>query len=241
MDEAPPVLLEVRQLAAGYDGRDVITSLDMSLHAGEFTVLLGHNGSGKSTLLKALAGVLPVHAERLAWEGTDIRSMPVRQRISLGIAYVPQGSCVFGGLTVMDNLELRGSHFYSRRELKRRIELVLEAFPGLANRNRQPAGLLSGGEKQMLAIAGALVANPRLLLLDEPSLGLAPALVPATMKRLSALAKTQGTSILMAEQRVREVIEHTTRCVVLRQGRLIFDEPSANVIAVPRCLEAILL
>jgi len=224
LDKHDVCLLQIAALRTGYGARNVIPSLDLCLYPGEFIALLGHNGAGKSTLLKAIAGVIPTRAGRIIWETSDIALLPVKERIELGIAYVPQGQSVFPKLTVRENLRLRGTHLTSSKTLRLRIDEVCATFKVLKEREHQTAGTLSGGEKQVLALAGALIAQPRMLLLDEPSAGLSPFLVPALMKVLDQLSRDRGVLILMAEQRVSEVLGVVSRALVLNQGSLLLDQ-----------------
>jgi ABC-type branched-subunit amino acid transport system ATPase component len=214
--------LEAFAIRAGYGSRDVISAVSLSIASGEVLGLLGHNGAGKSTLLKTLAGVLPLRSGDIRLGGHSICRQSIAQRIALGVTYLPQGNPVFPHLSVNDNLRIRVSH---RADIANpaTVESVLESFPKLKDRLRQGAGSLSGGEKQMLSLAGALLSNPRFLLLDEPSLGLAPSTVTRTLDRLRDLARTSEVGILVVEQKAREALRVCDRLMVMKQGRVTYS------------------
>jgi branched-chain amino acid transport system ATP-binding protein len=229
-------MLETRGLITGYGRHAVVHGVDLSVAAGEIVALLGANGAGKSTLLKTLSGLLPVHSGQILFEGRPIERLSPRERVLLGIVHVPEGRQICAGLSIAENLRLGAYalHGLSDAVKTRRIYEVCERFPVLLERLREPAGRLSGGQQQMLAIARGLMAQPRLLMLDEPSLGLAPVLLADIFKLIQSL-RTQGQAILLSEQNARRslaiadrgyVIE--TGCVSLQGGgRALLDD--ANV------------
>jgi branched-chain amino acid transport system ATP-binding protein len=202
--------------------------VSLSLHAGEFLGLIGHNGAGKTSLLKVLAGVLSLRNGDITLDGHSISHHSIRQRVAGGIVYLPQGNPVFPHLSVRDNLQLRLQHGKGDGALTATIEGALALFPRLRSREKQKAGSLSGGEKQMLSLASALMLKPRFLLLDEPSLGLAPAMVASTLRELRDLADDSGVGILMVEQKAREALRVCDRLVILKQGHVVFSGPCSE-------------
>ncbi len=216
--------IEVRNLSAGYV-TDVMILNDVSLVVDDrrFVTVLGPNGSGKSTLLKAIMGYIRAASGEICVDGKSLRGIPVyRRSIAHGLAYVPQLNNVFGALTVRENLELGGSRL-PWRERRRRIEELAELYPMLGDRMRQRADSQSGGERQMLAIARALMTRPRCLLLDEPSAGLAPLMVEKLFEMLAELRSREGVTLLVAEQNVVQSLDASDRGVVLVQGEVVFE------------------
>lgn len=221
-NEVRNVLL-ITKLVTGYGKKRVVNGASLSVSRGEVVALIGHNGAGKSTLLKAIFGMLPI------WEGNiflndkgPIRPNP-RELLLQHVAYVPQGNRVFGDLIVRENLEVAGAILGNKRRVEERTEVVLGLFPILKTNLYKRAGVLSGGEKQMLALANALIVAPRVLLLDEPSLGLAPPLVTEFLRRIRDIARENGASILIVEQKVREVLKVADRVYVLRNGEVSYS------------------
>jgi branched-chain amino acid transport system ATP-binding protein len=217
-------LLKVMNICAGYGKRQVVNDVSFEVGRGEIVAIIGHNGAGKSTLLKALFGLIPIATGTVELAGEKVRGgsddHDLRRK---GVSFVPQGNRVFADLTVRDNLEVGGAILRDRAEIAPRINGVLQMFPDLDRRLRQSAGTLSGGEKQMLALATSLVAAPNLLLLDEPSLGLAPRSVANALQRIQQISRENGVSVLIVEQKVREVLNIADRVNVLRNGRLAFS------------------
>jgi len=191
--------------------------------------MIGHNGAGKSTLLKAIFGMLPIWQGRLRLDGKEIPRPVPRALLVNGVAYVPQGNRVFTDLTVRENLEMGGVTIPNKSRLRTSVDRVLSLFPALQSRLRQRAGTLSGGEKQMVALAMGLMTSPRLLLLDEPSLGLAPPLVALAMSHIQRVNRDSHVSVLIVEQKVREVLKIAHRVYVLRNGEVSFTGPSASL------------
>lgn len=215
------MILQVDALTSGYGRKQVLNAIDLSVAAGEVVALIGHNGSGKSTLLKAVFGLLPIWTGNVVYEGEAIsRPTPV-QMLKHGIGYVPQGNQVFDDLSVDDNLRLAAAAF-GQRASPRALEMSLARFPRLQQHRWQRAGTLSGGERQELCLASSLLLSPRLLLLDEPSLGLDPPSVRRTMELLRKIAGTEHTAMLIAEQKVREVLNIAHRVYILRNGSVSF-------------------
>ena len=215
-------LLGVEALVTGYDKKQVLAGVDLDGRQGEVVALIGHNGAGKSTLLQAVFGLLPVWRGRVLLDGREFELPTPRGLLLQGIAYVPQGNRVFTDLSVGENLEMGGITLPKKRS-KEGIERALSLFPTLKPRLHQRAGTLSGGEKQMLALANALILSPRVLLLDEPSLGLAPLRATEALRRIQAIAQENNTAILVVEQKVREVLRIANRVYVLRNGRVSYS------------------
>jgi branched-chain amino acid transport system ATP-binding protein len=224
-------LLSVSGLSVRYGGIEALQAVGLEVGAGEAVAILGPNGAGKTTLLRALAGLTAPAAGTVALDGEDVTGAPAERLVAAGLALVPEGRGVFADLSVRDNLILGG---YRRRRPE--LEDAFELFPILRARARQRAGTLSGGEQQMLAIGRALMARPKLLMLDEPSLGLAPLAVRQVVDRLLAL-RARGTTILIVEQNVRAALRVATRGYVLGRGRVVLAGTRAELVAAPR-LEA---
>ena len=222
MPDAKAYSLKVEGLVAGYGKKQVLNGVTLDVAPGEIVALIGHNGAGKSTLLKTIFGLLPVWEGQVVYQGTLLNSHTPREMLQLGAAYVPQGNRVFTDLTVHENLEMGGISMSDGLRFRQGMESVFSLFPVLKSRLRQRAGTLSGGEQQMLALANALILSPRLLLLDEPSLGLAPQLVAQALACIQQISRDLGTSILLVEQKVREVLKIANRVYVLRHGQVAF-------------------
>jgi branched-chain amino acid transport system ATP-binding protein len=220
-------MLAVENLHVAYGHIQAVKGVSLRVEQGEMVGVIGPNGAGKTTLLLALSGAVPVQGGRLTFEGEDLGRVPQHERVRRGIAIVPEGREVFGPLTVSENLELGAYHRRGapRSEVRADLDMVLELFPVLRTRTRQLAATLSGGEQQMLAIGRALMSRPRLLLLDEPSLGLAPVVtreIVGTLGRLHA----EGLTCLLVEQDAAIALDITRRCYVLRTGVVVTDGAS---------------
>lgn len=223
MPETPGCLLKAESLVSGYGKKQVLNGVSVEVAAGEIVVLIGHNGAGKSTLLKTIFGLLPLWQGQVALDDKVISRPNPRELLRAGVAYVPQGNRVFTDLTVRENLEMGGVTLTDKARLNAGISRVLDLFPDLKSRLDQRAGTLSGGEKQMLALGNALLLLPRLLLLDEPSLGLAPPLVTDALGHIRQISEVSGVAVLIVEQKVREVLKIAQRVYVLRNGRVSFS------------------
>jgi ABC-type branched-subunit amino acid transport system ATPase component len=217
-----PSLLEVHDLRAGYGDNDILRGLSLHVEAGELVAVIGPNGAGKSTLLKTLAGLLTPRAGRIVLDGADITAASSQRIVASGLCYVPQEANVFPSLSVWENLTIGA--WTGARALQARAAAVAELFPVLAQRRRARAGTLSGGERQMLAMAMALMVQPRLLLLDEPSAGLAPALQRLLFDRIRDI-HARGLGILLVEQNARESLALCRRAYVLVMGRVRAEGP----------------
>jgi branched-chain amino acid transport system ATP-binding protein len=231
-------MLEVRALASHYGRIPALKGIDLSVHAGELVALVGANGAGKTTLLRAISGVQPVSAGEVLFAGTDITGFAPDRRVRLGIVQVPEGRQVFGPLSVLDNL-LLGAYTRPRAESADSLERVYALFPALAERRRQPAGTLSGGQQQMLAMGRALMAQPKLLLLDEPSMGLAPRLVDEVFATIGTL-KAAGTTIFLIDQNARAALAAADRAYVLETGQVVASGTGAALLASPQVQAAYL-
>ncbi len=211
------MILEVRGLVAGYGAAPVLREVDLQVPAGSIVTVLGANGAGKTTLLRTISGLLRPTAGQILLGGQDIRRVKVERLVRLGMAHVPEGRGVVAELTVDENLRLGGLW---RKDLNTAVAEVYELFEPLANRRRSPGHQLSGGERQMLAIGRALVASPKLLLLDEPSLGLAPRITAQIMALLQKLRDETGLTVLLVEQNARSALSVADSGVVMSLGRI---------------------
>ena len=221
--------LRVNSLITGYGKKQVLNGVTLEVASGEIVALIGHNGAGKSTLLKAMFGLIPIWSGEIHMNGQTWKKPVPRDLLRFGIAYVPQGNRVFTDLTVQENLEMGGVTLANKTALGAGMERVFTLFPTLRARLRQQAGTLSGGEKQMLALANALILSPRVLLLDEPSLGLAPPLVSEALERIRQISAESGVTVLIVEQKVREVLKISHRVYVLRNGQVSFTGPAEEL------------
>jgi branched-chain amino acid transport system ATP-binding protein len=216
-------VLRIEALSVSYGGLRALSEVSLEVGAGEFVAVVGPNGAGKTTLFKAISGTVPPAGGRIAFADRDLLAVPPSRRAHLGIAHVPEGRQVFSNLTVLENLQL-GAHTPDGREAwEQSLASILSLFPALRSRMKQLAGTLSGGEQQMLAIGRGLASRPKLLMLDEPSLGLAPAVADAIFEAVEQIHREQGLSVLLVEQRVAEAIESCDRGYVLESGRVVMS------------------
>ena len=214
-------MLKIENLSVAYGGLHALEDVSLQVGDGEFVTIVGPNGAGKTTLLKAISGTVAPQGGRIEYGGQDLRTLPAHARAALGIAHVPEGRKVFPSLTVQENLEMGGYRSAARARRKQTLETVYQMFPVLPERRQQLAGTLSGGEQQMLAIGRGIMAQPAFLLLDEPSLGLAPFVVDAIFESITKIRERQRLPILLVEQRVVEALELCDRGYVLEAGRLV--------------------
>ncbi len=238
MDGVP--LLRVAGLHAGYGRAEVLTGLDFEVGRGEVATIIGPNGAGKSTTLNALMAVLPSRGD-LLFDGIDLAGVSLEERVMLGIALVPEKRELFGSMSVEDNLVLGGFRAMKLRvpHWRREIERVYALFPRLKERRAQRAGTLSGGERQMLAVGRALMSRPKLLMLDEPSLGLAPLIVLEIFRTIARL-REEGTSILLIEQNARAALEVADHGYVLETGAIVLEGPAAELAGDARVIDTYL-
>jgi branched-chain amino acid transport system ATP-binding protein len=222
-------MLDVRELVGGYGSFEVLHDVSVCVPAGEIVALLGHNGAGKSTLLKSIYGVIPARGGQVLYDGRLLERRTAGAMAYGGIRYVPQDANVFANLSVHDNLKL-GAYVLNPRppELARRLEEVFTLFPVLRERQSAPARVLSGGQRQMLAISIALMTSPKVLLLDEPSSGLSPVNVQRVFDAIGVMRESLGTSVLLVEQNVNEALRLAGRAYVMQEGRIVFEAPSVE-------------
>jgi branched-chain amino acid transport system ATP-binding protein len=219
-------LLTLTGVSGGYGDVDILTGIDMHVDAGEIVTIAGTNGAGKSTLIKAVMGYLPRLTGSIIFNGHDLRASVTEKRVGVGISYVPQVCNVFGSLTVLENLQV----VEKVTNAAQRIALMFDMFPALADRRKTRAGNLSGGERQQLAFARALMSTPRLILLDEPSAALSPALTEQVFAEVRKLPAT-GAAVLMVEQRARQALAFSDRGYILDSGRIVLTDSGSALLA----------
>lgn len=218
-------ILAVEGLRAGYGKKEVVHGVDLALRPREILLMLGHNGAGKTTLVATAFGMMKPSAGRILYQGTDITGRQPAENVAAGIAYVPQGHGIFRSLSVRENLELGAFAVADKAKVRRTLDTVFQLFPILRERAAQIGGTMSGGQQQMLAIGMALMHEPRIVILDEPSIGLAPNLVQRVMESIATINREFGTAILMVEQNVRYSLPVAHRAVVLKTGQKVYDGP----------------
>ena len=222
-------LLELRNIEVGYGDLLALRGVSVSVEAGETLSVVGANGAGKTTMLRAISGLLPPRAGQILLDGTRLDTLPSHTIVERGVVQVPEGRKIFPSLTVLENLEM-GSYISTARAHRREgLEQVLGLFPRLRERQRQAAGTMSGGEQQMLAIGRALMARPRVLMLDEPSLGLAPIVVKEIFRIIGEINR-RGTTVLLVEQNTRQALALSRRGYVLENGRVVLEGSGADLL-----------
>ncbi|MCI6173777.1 MAG: ABC transporter ATP-binding protein [Clostridiales bacterium] len=224
------MLLEIKDLCAGYGDLQVLFNVSIRVDKGEVVSLVGSNGAGKTTLLRILSGLEPIMSGTITYDGKNLLDLKPYERASAGISHIPQGRGILGGLTVKENLTMGAYPKEARPKMNENIERAYSMFPILEKRKNQMAGSLSGGEQQMLAIARSLMINPKLLMLDEPSLGLAPIVVEEMFKIISDVAKS-GVSILIVEQNLKQALGVASRGYVLETGHIVMEGRSKDLLA----------
>ncbi|MBR9981823.1 MAG: ABC transporter ATP-binding protein [Desulfatitalea sp.] len=232
-------MLELNRVQAFYGTIQALKDVTLTVRSGEIVTLIGANGAGKSTTLMAISSVVAVGGGTIVFEGRDITRLSTDRVVALGITQVPEGRMIFPALTVLENLRMGGYLRRDRAGLRADEEHAFQLFPILKERRKQPGGTLSGGEQQMLAIARALMARPRLLLLDEPSLGLAPMVVEHIFAVIARI-NTEGTTILLVEQNAQMALQVAHRGYVLETGRVVMSGAAADLLADPKVREAYL-
>lgn len=226
-------MLQIKNLHVYYDQIQALAGVTLDVHAGEIVALLGANGAGKTTLLHTISGLIQPREGSIHYEGKDITGQQAEKIVSLGIGHVPEHRQIFGTLTVKENLILGAFHHYrktGKKQVEADIEQMYELFPILKERETQLAGTLSGGQQQMLAIARALMTKPKLLLLDEPSLGLAPIIVKDVLELIKRLRKELGTTILLIEQNVFASLKISDRAYVIQRGSIVKEGKSSELL-----------
>jgi branched-chain amino acid transport system ATP-binding protein len=225
---APP-LLALKRLAVSYGGIQAVKGIDLDVNAGELVCLIGANGAGKTTTLKGVCGMLPIKSGTIHYDGHDITGRPPFELVRGGLAMVPEGRGVFGALTIEENLAMGAYVRHDKNGVKADVERVFALFPRLKERRRQTAGTLSGGEQQMLAIGRALMSKPRLLLLDEPSMGLAPLMVQKVFETVLAVSR-EGVTILLIEQNAKLALEVSHRGYVMESGEITLEGEARSLL-----------
>jgi branched-chain amino acid transport system ATP-binding protein len=221
-------LLELENVSVHYGQVQALKGVSLVVDEGEILTLIGANGAGKTTTLAAISGLLPLSAGQVRLDGKDLAGVPAHRRVALGICQAPEGRRIFPGMTVMENLEM-GAYARPGADLKPELDRVFDLFPRLAERRSQQGGTLSGGEQQMLAIGRALMARPRVLLLDEPSMGLAPKLVAQIFDIVTEI-NGQGTTVLLVEQNAAQALQRANRAYVLEAGRIVRSADAASLL-----------
>ncbi len=233
-------MLKINQLCVSYGDLQALVDVGIEVQAGAFVAIVGANGAGKTTLFKSISGTVPVRSGQIEFDGHDLSTVAPADRARLGIAHVPEGRQVFSGLTVLENLEMGAQTPHARARLKVSLDHIYALFPRLAERSRQLAGTLSGGEQQMVAIGRGLASIPKLLMFDEPSMGLAPAVADAIFDRIEQVHRESGTAILLVEQRVAEALHACSYGYVLESGRIALEGPHETLVSNPRIKAAYL-
>ena len=233
------LLLQVRNLSVRYHGMTVLSEVSLSLDEGEIVALMGPNGAGKSTVLKSIFGLAPICGGEVLWRNRAFTPLS-HQVVRRGIAFVPQGRRVFSRLSVEENLEIGGAVIRDRSQMKERIEEVMRMFPVLREKRNAPSGTLSGGQQQMLALARGLMTDPKMLLLDEPSLGLAPKIVKEVFAKMREINKNHKTAILVVEHNINSLLDIAHRAYVLDKGKVV-AESAADVLRGSDVLEKVFL
>ena len=232
-------MLTLENISVSYGAIRALKGVSMHVEQGEVVTLIGANGAGKTTTLRTITGLLSPTEGRLLFEGQEISGKPTHQLVARGISMSPEGRGVFANLTVRENLQMGAYLKKNKAEIAHDLERGFRMFPRLKERESQKAGTLSGGEQQMLAMARALMSRPRLLLLDEPSLGLAPLVVHTIFEAIDEI-RGEGTTILLVEQNAHAALKHSDRAYVLETGRIVMEGPSKELAADPRIKEAYL-
>jgi branched-chain amino acid transport system ATP-binding protein len=233
-------MLELEGIHVAYADHVVVHGVSIEVARGEFVAVLGPNGAGKSTLFKAISGTATVTSGAMRFEGADLLATAPPRRPHLGIAHVPEGRQVFPSLSVEENLQIGAETEAGRKAWPENEARIYHWFPVLAERRQQPAGTLSGGEQQMLAIARGLASAPKLLMLDEPSMGLAPAIADEIFERIIAIHREGSISVLLVEQRVAEALHFASRAYVLETGRVVLEGATESLVADDRIRQAYL-
>src|SRR5258705_877580 len=233
-------MLELRNLSVNYGAIGALHGISLSVKQGDIVTLIGGNGAGKTTTLKAISGLLRIQSGEVIYQGRNIANLPPHQIVKLGISHVPEGRMVFANLTVMENLMMGAYLQRDKQVIARELEYGFAIFPRLKERQKQIAGTLSGGEQQMLAIARALMSTPKFLMLDEPSLGLAPLLVKTIFEKIVEINRAHGITILLVEQNANLALEISHFGYVLETGRIILQDQSSALRQNPQVKSAYL-
>lgn len=233
-------MLKIRSLDVAYGGLKALSGVSLDVEEGQLVAVVGPNGAGKTTLFKTISGVVTPLAGEIVYKGRSLLAVPPYERAKLGIAHVPEGRQVFAAMTVLENLEMGAYSPRGQATWRRNIDRIFMLFPVLAERRSQLAGTLSGGEQQMLAIGRGIASSPRLLLLDEPSMGLAPAIADQIFDRITALHREDGVTLILVEQRVAEALESCDYGYVLETGQVVLEGTHRTLTADDRVRRAYL-
>jgi branched-chain amino acid transport system ATP-binding protein len=225
--------LEIKDLRVHYGKIEAIKGVSVVVNQGEIVTLIGANGAGKTTILKTISGLRPVTSGQILFDGQDISKVPAHERVNLGLSQAPEGRGIFPGMTVLENLEMGKYNRKNRKaEMSEDLEMVYHLFPRLLERSSQAGGTLSGGEQQMLSIGRALMARPKVLLLDEPSMGLAPQMIANIFKIITEINK-QGVTILLVEQNAQQALQRADRAYVLEIGKVVKEAKALDLLNDP--------
>src|SRR6187401_1958961 len=233
-------MLEVKNLTVNYGAIAALHGISLKVKQGDIVTLIGGNGAGKTTTLKAISGLLRTQSGEVIYQGRNIANLPPHQIVKLGISHVPEGRMIFANLTVLENLRAGAYLQLDKETIQREMDYVFNIFPRLQERVKQVAGTLSGGEQQMLSIGRALMSKPKFLMLDEPSLGIAPLLVKTIFQKIVAINRTHGITILLVEQNANLALEISHYGYVLETGKIILQNESAALRADPKVRSAYL-
>lgn len=232
--------LEIKDLHVHYDKIEAIKGISVTVNQGEVVTLIGANGAGKTTTLKTISGLRKVSSGSILFDGEDISKVPAHERVDLGISQAPEGRGIFPGMTVLENLEMGKFHRKNRRaEMNEDLDKIYSLFPRLKERMSQAGGTLSGGEQQMLAIGRSLMARPKVLLLDEPSMGLAPQMIANIFRIITEINKT-GVTILLVEQNAQQALQRADRAYILETGNIVKEANASDLLNDPAVREAYL-
>ena len=223
-------MLELRNVCAAYGNIQVLHNIDLEIHSGEIITLIGANGAGKSTTLMAISGIVPVRSGKILFEGNNINKLSPEKLVAQGISQVPEGRHIFPELTVMENLDMGAFLRNDTQGIKEDLEYVFSLFPILADRKNQDGGTLSGGEQQMLAMSRALMARPKLMLLDEPSMGLAPLVIKQIFEIVKKINKEHNTTIFLVEQNANQALHVADRGYVIENGVITISDSADNLL-----------
>ncbi|RLE70641.1 MAG: ABC transporter ATP-binding protein [Thermoprotei archaeon] len=232
-------IIEAKGITAGYGKAVIIQDVNIEVEEGKITAIVGPNGSGKSTFLKTIFGLTRVFKGNVYYDGKDVTRLPPEERARMGLGYVPQVNNIFPNLTVLENLEMGAYSIESKEQVRAEIEEMMEIFPILKERKRQKAGSLSGGERQMLAMAMALMGKPKVLLLDEPAAALAPKVVNQIFSRIKAIVES-GVTVLLVEQHARRALSLCDMGYVMSSGRVVMKGPGSELLSDEKFIEAFL-
>ena len=233
-------MLELRNIQAGYGNVQALRDISLTIHSGEIITLIGANGAGKSTTLMAISGIVPCRCGQILLQGQEIQGLAPDRIVAMGVCQVPEGRHIFADLTVQENLDMGSFLRSDKAGIRQDLEYVYSLFPLLAERRHQSGGTLSGGEQQMLAMSRALMARPRLLLLDEPSMGLAPLMIKQIFAIIKAINKEHNTTIFLVEQNAHQALHIADRGYVLENGRIVLTDSAERLLNNPEVQKAYL-